>query len=65
MSKFPRFFNKFFSELLVVVLGPDIVQERVGVEDAPFRLSRSLREEDKFPCMHMILGLMENRLDGS
>ena len=61
IDNFYNFHGK--TRLPVVVLGPVSVEELVSVEDT-LRLLRLLREEGKYPCMLMVLGLMENRIDG-
>ena len=57
-SKVPPILKQLFSELLIVVLGTVSVEELVSVED----LVR-VEEEDKYPHVLKVLGLMEKEFD--
>ena len=60
-----QIFNQLFScsKLLVVVSRPVSVKELVSVEDAP--CVRFARYWIKINILTMVLGLMENRFDGT
>ena len=63
----PSFNQLFsFSKLVVVVLGPVSVEELVSVEDAPSaRFACYGIKINILTCIAMVLGLMENRVDGT